>query len=59
MMPRRHPKRARRRAWQELRERRGQGIFLLPSLLTTICFVGAGIVTTHIVYRVLFPLTMP
>lgn len=35
MIPRRHPKRARRRPWQELRERRGQGIFLLPSLLTT------------------------
>lgn len=35
MIPRRPPKRARRRPWQELRERRGQGIFLLPSLLTT------------------------
>lgn len=34
-MPRRHPKRARRRAWQELRERRAEGIFLLPGLLTT------------------------
>jgi CDP-diacylglycerol--serine O-phosphatidyltransferase len=30
-----HAKRARRRPWQELRERRSQGIFLLPSLLTT------------------------
>jgi CDP-diacylglycerol--serine O-phosphatidyltransferase len=30
-----HGKRVRRRPWQELRERRGQGIFLLPSLLTT------------------------
>ena len=34
-MIRRHPKGARRKRWQELRERRGQGIFLLPSLLTT------------------------
>ena len=35
-MIRRHGnKRPRRRPWQELRERRGQGIFLLPSLLTT------------------------
>lgn len=34
-MIRRHGKRSRRRAWQELRERRGKGIFLLPSLLTT------------------------
>jgi CDP-diacylglycerol---serine O-phosphatidyltransferase len=34
MIPRR-PKRLRRRPWQELRERRGKGIFLLPSLLTT------------------------
>ena len=35
-MIRRHgSKRPRRRPWQELRERRGQGIFLLPSLLTT------------------------
>jgi CDP-diacylglycerol--serine O-phosphatidyltransferase len=32
---RRHGKRLRRRPWQELRARRGQGIFLLPSLLTT------------------------
>jgi CDP-diacylglycerol--serine O-phosphatidyltransferase len=36
VIPRRHgPKRTRRRPWQELRERRGRGIFLLPSLLTT------------------------
>ena len=34
-MIRRHGKGGRRRRWQELRERRGQGIFLLPSLLTT------------------------
>ena len=38
-MIRRHSKAARkaarRRRWQELRDRRGQGIFLLPSLLTT------------------------
>jgi CDP-diacylglycerol--serine O-phosphatidyltransferase len=34
-MIRRHGKRLRRRPWQELREKRGQGIFLLPSLLTT------------------------
>jgi CDP-diacylglycerol--serine O-phosphatidyltransferase len=32
---RRPGKRPRRRPWQELRERRSQGIFLLPSLLTT------------------------
>jgi CDP-diacylglycerol--serine O-phosphatidyltransferase len=35
VIPRRHPERPRRRAWQELRARRGKGIFLLPSLLTT------------------------
>ena len=35
MIPRRHLKRPRRRPWQELRERRRKGIFLLPSLLTT------------------------
>ncbi len=35
MIPRRGPRRLRRRPWQELRERRGKGIFLLPSLLTT------------------------
>ena len=35
MIPRRHGKRARRRPWQELRERRRTGIYLLPSLLTT------------------------
>ncbi len=39
----------------------GHGIFglanlELPSLVTTIAFLGAGIVTTQIVYRVLFPL---
>ncbi len=34
-MMRRHPKGFRRRRWQELREQRGRGIFLLPSLLTT------------------------
>jgi uncharacterized membrane protein YedE/YeeE len=39
----------------------GHGIFGLsnfeaPSLVTTIAFMLAGIVTTHIVYRVLFPL---
>lgn len=32
---RRHGKRLRRRPWQALRARRKQGIFLLPSLLTT------------------------
>jgi CDP-diacylglycerol---serine O-phosphatidyltransferase len=32
---RRHPRGLRRRRWQELRERRSRGIFLLPSLLTT------------------------
>ncbi len=35
MIRRQHGKRPRRRPWQELRERRSQGIFLLPSLLTT------------------------
>jgi uncharacterized membrane protein YedE/YeeE len=39
----------------------GHGIFglanlELPSLVTTISFLGAGIVTTQIVYRLLFPL---
>lgn len=34
-MIRRHGKRLRRRPWQELRARRQQSIFLLPSLLTT------------------------
>jgi CDP-diacylglycerol--serine O-phosphatidyltransferase len=34
-MMRRHGKALRRPRWQELRERRGQSIFLLPSLLTT------------------------
>src|ERR671923_1842368 len=36
MIPRRHGgKRARRRPWHELRERRRKTVFLLPSLLTT------------------------
>jgi len=36
MIPRRHGgKRARRRAWHELHERRRKSVFLLPSLLTT------------------------
>lgn len=35
MIPRRHGKRSRRRPWHELRERRGRGVYLLPSLLTT------------------------
>jgi CDP-diacylglycerol---serine O-phosphatidyltransferase len=35
MIPRRSSKRLRRRPWQELRERKRQGIFLFPSLLTT------------------------
>jgi uncharacterized membrane protein YedE/YeeE len=39
----------------------GHGIFGLanfemPSLITTVAFMAGGIVTTHIVYRVLFPL---
>ena len=38
----------------------GHGVFGLanlewPSLLTTLSFMAAGIVTTHVVYRVLFP----
>jgi CDP-diacylglycerol--serine O-phosphatidyltransferase len=35
VIPRRHAKRPRRRPWQDLRERRRSGIYLLPSLLTT------------------------
>jgi CDP-diacylglycerol--serine O-phosphatidyltransferase len=36
VIPRRHGvKRSRRRAWHELRERRGRTVYLLPSLLTT------------------------
>ena len=40
----------------------GHGIFGLanferPSLITTITFMAAGIATTQIVYRVIFPLT--
>ena len=49
-MIRRHGKSARRRRWQELRERRGQGIFLLPSLLTTgnlFCGFFALLLTAH------------
>ena len=34
-MIRRHAKSGRRRRWQDLRDRRRKGIFLLPSLLTT------------------------
>jgi hypothetical protein len=39
----------------------GHGIFgmanlEMPSLISTASFMAAGIVTTHIVYRVLFPL---
>jgi hypothetical protein len=26
----------------------------LPSLLATLAFMGAGVVTTHIIYRVIF-----
>ena len=35
MIRRRHPKSARRRHWERLREKRSRSIFLLPSLLTT------------------------
>jgi len=35
VIPRRSGKRLRRRPWQEVRERRRQGIYLFPSLLTT------------------------
>ena len=35
MIPRRSRREHRRRRWNELREQRGRGIFLLPSLLTT------------------------
>jgi uncharacterized protein len=34
----------------------GLANFELPSLVTTVSFMAAGIVTTQIVYRVLFPL---
>jgi CDP-diacylglycerol--serine O-phosphatidyltransferase len=34
-MPRRARREARRRRWNELRDQRGRGIYLLPSLLTT------------------------
>lgn len=39
----------------------GHGIFGLanlerPSAITTACFMAAGIVTTHVIYRVIFPL---
>jgi uncharacterized membrane protein YedE/YeeE len=39
----------------------GHGIFglanlELPSLVTTICFLAAGIVTTQVIYRILFPM---
>jgi uncharacterized membrane protein YedE/YeeE len=39
----------------------GHGIFglanlELPSVITTVTFMAVGIVTTHVVYRVLFPL---
>jgi CDP-diacylglycerol--serine O-phosphatidyltransferase len=49
-MIRRHPKGTRRRRWHELRERRSQGIFLLPSLLTTanlFCGFFALLLTMH------------
>ena len=49
---RRHGKRLRRRPWQELRERRGQGIFLLPSLLTTgNLFCGFFAIVLTVEYR--------
>jgi uncharacterized protein len=39
----------------------GHGIFgnanlERPSIISTVCFMGAGIVTTQVVYRLLFPL---
>lgn len=42
----------------------GHGIFgnanlERASIVSTVCFMGAGIVTTHLVYRVLFPLATP
>ena len=49
---RRHGTRLRRRPWQELRERRGQGIFLLPSLLTTgNLFCGFFAIVLTVEYR--------
>jgi CDP-diacylglycerol--serine O-phosphatidyltransferase len=47
---RRHGKVMRRRRWQELRERKRQGIYLLPSLLTTanlFCGFFALLLTMH------------
>jgi CDP-diacylglycerol--serine O-phosphatidyltransferase len=47
---RRRGKSQRRRRWQDLRERRSQGIFLLPSLLTTanlFCGFFALLLTMH------------
>src|SRR2546429_1106022 len=49
-MIRRHGKGLRRRRWHELRERRREGIFLLPSLLTTgdlLCGFGAVLLTVE------------
>src|SRR2546429_6098966 len=49
-MIRRHGKGPRRRRWHELRERRREGIFLLPSLLTTgnlFCGFGALLLTVE------------
>jgi uncharacterized membrane protein YedE/YeeE len=42
----------------------GHGIFgnanlERSSIISTVCFMGAGIVTTHVVYRVLFPFATP
>ncbi len=42
----------------------GHGIFgnanlERASIVSTLCFMGAGILTTHLVYRVLFPLVTP
>jgi uncharacterized membrane protein YedE/YeeE len=42
----------------------GHGIFgnanlERASIISTLCFMGAGVVTTHLVYRVLFPLVTP
>ena len=42
----------------------GHGIFGLanlemPSFLSTVSFMAAGVVTTHVIYRVLFPLVGP
>jgi uncharacterized membrane protein YedE/YeeE len=35
----------------------GLANFELPSLITTVSFMAGGVLTTQLIYRVLFPLT--